>query len=80
MRYYSGMNATLPEEKHPALKLSDEELLKRIFSSLSKSVSDLADPYSEDGSYIAAIGHLPVGLRAMAATHHLDVSLTMDDI
>lgn len=62
------------------LALSDEELLKEIFSELSKSVSSVADPYSDDGSYAAALASLPAGLRAMAATHHLDVSLTMDDI
>lgn len=66
--------------RYPMLALTDEELLKEIFSALSKSVSSVADPYSEDGSYAAAIGSLPIGLRAMAATHHLDISLTMDDI
>ena len=71
---------TEQRKRYPMLALSDEELLKEIFSLLSKSVSSVADPYSEDGSYAAAIGSLPTGLRAMAATHHLDVSLTMDDI
>lgn len=66
--------------QYPMLALSDEDLLKQILAVLSKSVSSVADPYSEDGSYAAAIAALPVGLRAMAATHHLDVSLTMDDI
>jgi hypothetical protein len=66
--------------RYPALALTDEDLLKEIFSVLSKSVSAVADPYSEDGSYAAAIGSLPMGLRAIAATHHLDISLTMDDI
>jgi hypothetical protein len=66
--------------RYPMLALTDEELLKEIFSLLSKSVSSVADPYSEDGSYAAAIASLPAGLRAMAATHHLDISLTMDDI
>lgn len=65
---------------HPILSQTDEDLLKEIFSVLSKSVSSVADPYSEDGSYAAAISGLPTGLRAMAATHHLDISLTMDDI
>jgi hypothetical protein len=66
--------------RYPMLALTDEELLNEIFSVLSNSVSSVADPYSEDGSYAAAIGSLPRGLRAMAATHHLDISLTMDDI
>jgi len=56
------------------LALTDEELLKEILSVLSKSVSSVADPYSEDGSYAAAIASLPTGLRAMAATHHLDIT------
>lgn len=67
-------------QRYPALALGDEDLLKEIFSALSKSISSVADPYSEDGSYAAAIAGLPTGLRAMAATHHLDLSLTMDDI
>jgi hypothetical protein len=62
----------------PALALDDEHLLEEIFSILGKGVH--ADPYSDDGSYATAIRQLPVGLRAMAATHHLDISLTLDDI
>jgi hypothetical protein len=67
-------------QRYPMLALGDEDLLKEIFSTLSKSISSVADPYSEDGSYAAAIASLPTGLRAIAATHHLDISLTMDDI
>jgi hypothetical protein len=67
-------------QRYPMLALGDEELLKEILSALSKSVSSAADAYSDDGSYAAAIAALPKGLRAMAATHHLDISLTMDDI
>jgi hypothetical protein len=67
-------------QRYPALALGDEELLKEIISVLGKSVGTVADPYSNDGSYAAAIASLPKGLRAMAATHHLDISLTMDDI
>lgn len=68
------------QQGYPVLALGDEELLEQILSLLSKSVSSAADPYSDDGSYAAAISSLPAGLRAMAATHHLDISLTMDDI
>ena len=64
----------------PALSLNDKDLLQELFTRLGKSVSALADPYSNDGSYASAIHQLPVGLRSMAATHHLDVSLTLDDI
>jgi hypothetical protein len=74
-------NANIEQpQRYPVLSLDDEELLKEIFSVLGKSISSVADPYSDDGSYTAAIGSLPKGLRAMAATHHLDTSLTMDDI
>jgi hypothetical protein len=43
-------------------------------------MNPLANPYSDDGSFAASLSRLPIGLRAMAATHHLDVSLTLDDI
>jgi len=81
-RTVAGMgNAEVEQRKrYPMLALSDEELLDQILAALSKSVSPVADPYSDDGSYAAAIATLPKGLRAMAATHHLDISLTMDDI
>ena len=69
-----------PQLKYPALGRSDEGLLDEIFAVLKQAVNPLADAYSEDGSYAKAIETLPLGLRAMAATHHLDVSLTLDDI
>ena len=68
------------QQRYTVLILDDKALLQEIFSVLTRSVNPLANPYSDDGSYAAAISHLPVGLRAMAATHHLDVSLTLDDI
>ena len=69
-----------PKSLYPALSVNDEALLQEIFSLLSRSVSPLANPYGDDGSYVASIRSLPDGLRAMAATHHLDISLTLDDI
>ena len=72
-------NAEQPD-RYPALALGDKQLLDEILSMLAKSVSSVGDPYSEDGSFAAAIASLPPGLRAMAATHHLDISLTLDDI
>lgn len=68
------------QQPHFALALSDEKLLEEIFSALTRSLGTLASPYSNDGSYATAISRLPRGLRAMAATHHLDISLTLDDI
>ena len=63
---------------HPALLKSDTALLSEIFSILNSRIE--ANAYNRDGSYAADIGKLPTGLRAMAATHYLDVSLALDDI
>jgi hypothetical protein len=65
---------------HAFATLNDQELLDEIFATLTRSVNPLANPYGSDGFYAAAIGPLPKGLRAMAATHHLDISLTLDGI
>ena len=74
------MDLESPKQRYVALTLSDEELLKEISSLLSKSMNPLANPYGDDGSYASSVSGLPIGLRAMAATHHLDISLTLDDI
>lgn len=55
-----------------------DALVKQIFELLDARVQ--ANAYADDGSYANQIRTLPRGLRAMAATHHLDVSLTLDDI
>jgi hypothetical protein len=68
----------LQDSEHFGLPKNDKELLAGIFAILTERVK--ADAYSEDGSYAAAISELPKGLRAMAATHHLDISLTLDDL
>lgn len=68
----------MDDHKYPALAKSDKDLLHDIMALLSERVKENA--YSDDGSFAAAISGLPVGLRAMAATHHLDVSLAIDDI
>lgn len=57
---------------------SDETLYAKICAALDEGVA--ANPYSEDGSFAEAIRRLPAGLRAMAATHWLDLSLTLDEI
>ncbi len=56
----------------------DEELLQRIFDLLKGRLK--SNPYGWDGEFAKEICSLPKGLRAMAATHHLDVSLVLDDI
>ena len=53
-------------------------MISRLFGLLNSHVK--ADPYGWDGALAEEIQRLPVGLRAMAATHHLDISLTLDDI
>jgi hypothetical protein len=60
------------------LSAADDRLVSRVFDLLKLNVR--ADPYAWDGTLARQIRELPVGLRAMAATHHLDVSLTLDDI
>ena len=56
--------------------LSDEELLKRLFEHLESKA-----PKQDDWKDCAlAIQRLPAGLRAMAATNCLDISMTLDDM
>jgi hypothetical protein len=62
----------------PALNKDDDGLLKELQAILTARV--YGDPYSEDGSFAANIAGLPPGLRTMAATHWLDISLTLDSI
>ena len=56
----------------------DEALLKRIFAFLQEFVP--TQPDENESAFIKEIRKLPIGLRAMASTHHLDISLTLDDI
>jgi hypothetical protein len=56
----------------------DDALLEEIFKVLTDRVQ--GDPYASDGTYAANLALLPAGLRAMAATHWLDVSLTLDSV
>ena len=65
-------------ERWPALLKDDDGLLVEILATLARRVQ--ADPYSSDGTFAEALSSLPRGLRAMAATHWLDISLTLDDI
>ncbi|HTF65745.1 MAG TPA: hypothetical protein VK638_23955 [Edaphobacter sp.] len=66
------------EEQWPALRKDDAELLKELQTLLTGRVE--GDPYSDDGSFARNLVNLPPGLRAMTATHWLDVSLTLDSI
>jgi hypothetical protein len=62
----------------PILEMADEALLDWIMKALSSRTS--GSPYSSDGLHAASIALLPPGLAAMAATHWLDLSLTLDGI
>jgi hypothetical protein len=72
------MDETFDAQEYPALRKEDDGLMDAIFATLTKRA--IGDPYGEDGSYAAALESLPSGLRAMAATHWLDISLTLDSI
>jgi hypothetical protein len=72
------MDETANIKRWPALGKDDVGLKKEIEALLTVHV--VGDPYSRDGSFAKALGTLPTGLRAMAATHWLDISLTLDSI
>ena len=55
---------------------SDEELLKLLQKELESRISAART----EPEFLAQIRELPIGLRAMAATYELDVSLTLDDL
>jgi hypothetical protein len=55
---------------------SDDEL----FTLLGKELERRTSAKRGSPEFLAEIRSLPVGLRAMAATYELDVSLTMDDL
>jgi len=55
---------------------SDDELFKLLGQELERRTSARRD----SPEFLAEIRKLPAGLRAMAATYELDVSLTMDDL
>jgi hypothetical protein len=65
-------------QRWPALLKDDAGLLKELQALLTTRV--VGDPYGTDGSFAANIAQLPPGLKAMAATHWLDISLTLDSI
>jgi hypothetical protein len=60
------------------LSAEDDALVSQVFELIQTQIH--AHPYAWDGAFAEEIRCLPPGLRAMAATHHLDVSLTLDDI
>ncbi len=57
---------------------SDEALFKLLSAELKRLLpSDASDDLEQ---FVKALKHLPRGLRAMAATYELDVSMALDDL
>lgn len=65
-------------QQWPALAKSNEDLLTELLDLLKSRVQ--GDPYSSDGAFANELSSLPRGLRAMAATHWMDVSLALDSL
>jgi hypothetical protein len=57
---------------------ADEELFRQLSSELERRLP--ADVHDDYELLIPAMHKLPRGLRAMAATHRLDVSMAVDDL
>src|SRR5271157_2366292 len=72
------MDESLNDQYWPALQKDDAGLIKEIQAILTARA--IGDPYNSDGSFAANLALLPPRLRAMAATHWLDISLTLDSI
>src|SRR5882757_8457808 len=62
----------------PVLEQDDEGLQNELMKLLTARA--VGNPYATDGSFAANIALLPPGLRAMSATHWLDISLTLDSL
>ena len=52
---------------------------EQVFELLGKELDRLL-PKADDPEFVSALRKLPPGLRAMAATYELDVSLALDDL
>ena len=72
------MDETFNHQNWPALQKDDAGLQKELEKLLTSRA--LGDPYADEGIFAANIALLPQGLRAMAATHWLDISLTLDSL
>ena len=72
------MDETFNHRTWPALEKDDAGLLKELMELLQARA--VGNPYATDGTFAASIALLPPGLRAMAATHWLDISITLDSI
>jgi len=70
--------SSFDDRKVPLLERDDSGLVDEIFCILNSQVH--ASAYGDHCSYAQCIAPLPRGLRAMAATHWLDLSLALDSI
>jgi hypothetical protein len=69
---------TFNHQQWPVLEQDDAGLRNELEKLLTARA--VGNPYAADGSFAATIASLPPGLRAMAATHWLDISLTLDSL
>ena len=60
------------------LKMNDKLLFKKLSRKLDKHIP--IEARKNDDTFVDLIKGLPIGFRAMAATHGLDVSMAMDDL
>ena len=51
-----------------------------LFTLLGRELEERITAKRGSPEFVAEIKELPIGLRAMAATHELDVSLALDDL
>ncbi len=77
-RYTRSVNETFNYQRWPVLQKDDSGLQSELMKELTARTS--GNPYAADGIFAANIALLPPGLRAMAATHWLDISLTLDSL
>jgi hypothetical protein len=65
-----------------ATRILDAQTDEEVLAVLSKALTERVAPslLGNLDAFVAALMNLPPGLRAMAATHQLDVSLTLDDL
>jgi hypothetical protein len=77
-RYTRPVDETSNHQHWPLLQKDDAGLKSELMKLLTVRTS--GNPYSADGIFAANISLLPAGLRAMAATHWLDISLTLDSL
>lgn len=72
------MEESSDRQHWPALEKDDAGLLKELFALLTARA--VGNQYADDGRFAETIAVLPQGLRAMAATHCLDISLAIDSL